>query len=271
MTYVLEAGPIRIGFLFHNPRFEELFVDRYSGHLTKQKAEIHITVDEKDTLEPGYSADVEISAGLKTMHAFSKAMEFLYSQETKCGTLAVSSRIERGVDSIENALRVITQIFALCHNCLIIHSCAVGNEEKCILLPGGEGEGKTTIASLCMELGCAVYGDDLVMASPGPDDSVSIYSLPFRGETDISFRKKPGILQEILFIKKGKGTTVRSLKKAEAAGMLFSNVPFIGKSQKHVIEAVFSIVNEIVKKPASLFSYDLASSPQQVIGERLFG
>jgi hypothetical protein len=269
MKPALKAGPLRTGFLFKDAFLEDIFRNRYSAFLDQTEPDISVTVCTKKELVPGYSRDVCTVLENHDMRITSSFMELIFTADMKKGSLFISDNISQAVDSLENGLRVMTQWIALFKGLFMVHAACVGNGGDSILLPASEGGGKTTIASLCEDKGCDVYGDDLVMIynrSSGPE----VYSLPFRGEETIQeFHKGSASLKQVVFIGKGTGIELRKLSAAEACAMLMSNIPYIANASEDVIGQVMNMAEQTVRCGAYECRYDLEGSPEDEILKRL--
>jgi hypothetical protein len=116
--------------------------------------------------------------GVRILYDYASGILSLYDERQRTACYSVEAAERLSFAECSAPFRAIFQWWMRGRGRLLVHSAAVGLADgRGILIPGGEGAGKSTTAALCLRHCFRLVGDDFVVLSPGPPvRAESLYS-----------------------------------------------------------------------------------------------
>lgn len=169
---------------------------------------------------------------------------------------------------LENALRIMVAYRILDLGGILLHSNAIVQGGKSVVLFGHSGAGKSTTAAIAAKLGCAIISDDLNAIVP-ETAGWSVNSVPFSG----SFSSTPlpridkAPLHALYRLRQADFDSSSPSSAAEAVMLLFGNAAFVNGDPYRALR-LLSILSELASDvPVS----DLYFKPEAGFMDIVFG
>ena len=130
------------------------------------------------------------------------------------------------IGAIENTLRPLVANQLLMSGGLLLHSCGIVINGRCITFVGHSGAGKSTIAGMALERGHKVLSDDLNFIARKGAAWVSS-RMPFAGDHQGSADPEEFPIAAIVRLRQGTENLLEPLSPGDGFSLLFSSSPFV--------------------------------------------
>lgn len=146
---------------------------------------------------------------------------------------------------LENTLRLLTAYEALNNNGVLLHSAAIADDRRAVVLFGHSGAGKSTASAIALDAGWRVISDDvnLVQATPA---GWSVRQVPFSGSLNAN---APGLrplpLAGLYRLHKADSDFLEPCSAAQSLALLCGSAPFVNQDAFRV-QSLLDILADLV-------------------------
>lgn len=237
-SFDLEVGP-RIVRVENLPTAWSPFVDEHYGECAKpvdasRHADLVVTVREEDERVvvplPGVGEPPTLDVEQSEPRRFRLESHWHHGEvdpRARRGELVLTSRHPRRFSmSVENYLRIATQLVLVETNAFLFHGAGVVDEGSVVLFFGPSGAGKSTATSFSAPR--EVVSDDLVVVELPDGGGARVFSQPFLGAMPLAERRPgPFPLAAGCRLRQAPDDRLERLSPARAVATLSASVPYV--------------------------------------------
>ena len=244
----LSAGPLNCRLHFADPSLERNARKRYRGFLSDRPSANLLEIFPSADLLPGEDEfDLRLHFTRDGFHFFSSSTDGFFDPLSRSGRLDISASRLDNPATIENALRRLFGVLALCEGFVFLHGAACCRGDEAWVFLGPSGSGKSTAAFFARRGGFGILSDDFILLGGG--DTPLVFPSPFFG------RVRSGMVGGGPFTVKGihilhqadhdTFTPVDSL--SEKAAWILANIPLAESGDTFVLDRVLPVAERMAR------------------------